>query len=79
MEYTSNFYDKSLLSNDTIKEKEDYYEETSFYNGKLIQWGDTANTVDTAKLKRNNIPYEIKDDKVYIPEDAVSDATYCCT
>ncbi|KFM95245.1 hypothetical protein D0U04_26425 [Bacillus clarus] len=49
------------------------------YNGKLIQWGNTANTVDTAKLKRNNIPYEIKNDKIYIPEDAVSDATYCCT
>lgn len=49
------------------------------YNGKLIQWGDTANTVNIAKLKRNNIPYEIKADKIYIPEDAVSDATYCCT
>jgi len=49
------------------------------YNGKLVQWGDTANTVDTAKLERNNIPYEIKDDKVYIPEDAISDATNCCT
>ncbi|PFN26076.1 hypothetical protein [Bacillus cereus] len=46
------------------------------YNSKLEQWG---STVDTAKLKRNNIPYEIKDGKVYIPEDAFSDATYCCT
>lgn len=46
------------------------------YNGDLQQWG---STVDTAKLKRNNIPYEIRDGKVYIPEDAFSDATYCCT
>ncbi|MGG2064927.1 MULTISPECIES: hypothetical protein [Bacillales] len=49
------------------------------YSGKLVQWGDTANSVDTTKLKRNNIPYEIKDGKLYIPKDAVSDATYCCT
>jgi len=49
------------------------------YNGNLEQWGSTVDTVDTAKLKRNNIPYEIKDGKVYIPEDAFSDATLCCT
>jgi len=30
MEYTSNFYNKSFLSNGTIKEEEGYYEETSF-------------------------------------------------
>lgn len=30
MEYTSNFYNKLLLPNDTIKEEEGYYEETSF-------------------------------------------------
>nr|WP_316250672.1 hypothetical protein [Bacillus toyonensis] len=49
------------------------------YNGDLQQWGSTVDTVDTAKLKRNNILYEIRDGKVYIPEDAFSDATYCCT
>lgn len=49
------------------------------YNGEYVRWGDTANSVDIDKLERNDIPYKIKDNKIYIPEDAVDKATYCCT
>ncbi|MEI4623956.1 hypothetical protein KFD70_25660 [Bacillus pfraonensis] len=49
------------------------------YNGEYVQWGDTAKSVDIDKLERNDIPYKIKDNKVYIPEDAFDKATYCCT
>ncbi|MFJ7938921.1 hypothetical protein ACIQYG_10460 [Peribacillus sp. NPDC096622] len=46
------------------------------YSGEYVQWGET---VDTKKLKENDIPYEIKDNKVFIPEDATKKATFCCT
>lgn len=49
------------------------------YNGKYVRWGDTVNSVNTDKLERNNIPYEVKDNKVYIPEDAFDKAIYCCS
>lgn len=49
------------------------------YNSEYVQWGDTTKSVDIDKLERNYILYEIKDNKVYIPEDAFDKATYCCT
>ncbi|MBT2647606.1 hypothetical protein J7E52_12845 [Bacillus sp. ISL-34] len=49
------------------------------YTGEYVQWGDTVETVDTKKLKENDIPYKIKDNKVFIPEDAAKKATFCCT
>ncbi|MEC0276248.1 MULTISPECIES: hypothetical protein [Peribacillus] len=49
------------------------------YTGEYEQWGDTVETVDTKKLKKNDIPYKIKDNKVFIPEDAERKAIFCCT
>lgn len=49
------------------------------YSGDFIRWGDSIETVNTEKLERNNIPYEIKDNKVYIPEDAFDKAIWCCS
>ncbi|PEB53013.1 hypothetical protein CON65_15060 [Bacillus pseudomycoides] len=49
------------------------------YSGKYIQWGDTVESVDTNKLERNDIPYKVKNNKVYIPEDAFDKAIWCCS
>ncbi|MBF7156476.1 hypothetical protein [Bacillus albus] len=49
------------------------------YSGKYVQWGDSIETVNTKTLKENNIPYKIKNNKVYIPEDAFDKATLCCS
>ncbi|HFJ9319497.1 hypothetical protein CN324_29740 [Bacillus anthracis] len=49
------------------------------YNGKYVQWGDTMESVNTDKLERNNIPYKVEGNKVYIPEDAFDDAIVCCS
>ncbi|MDA2637463.1 hypothetical protein PDQ79_23480 [Bacillus cereus] len=49
------------------------------YNGKYVRWGDSVETVNIKVLERNDIPYKIKNNKVYIPEDAISKATFCCT
>lgn len=49
------------------------------YSGKYIRWGDTVNSVNTDILEENNIPYKVKDNKVYIPEDAFNKAIYCCS
>jgi hypothetical protein len=48
-------------------------------NGEYIQWGDSEKTVDTKRLEDNNIPYKIKDGRVYVPEDAFDKAIYCCS
>lgn len=48
-------------------------------NGEFIQWGDSEKSVDTKRLEDNNIPYKMKDDRVYIPEDAFDKAIYCCS
>ncbi|WP_026560579.1 hypothetical protein [Bacillus sp. J37] len=49
------------------------------YNGEYVRWGDTVPVVDTDRLEKNNIPYKIKDNKVYIPEDAFDKAIFCCS
>lgn len=49
------------------------------YGGKYIQWGDSEETVDTNRLEVNNIPYKVKNGRVYIPEDAFDKAIYCCS
>ncbi|MDI6534979.1 hypothetical protein QRE62_03420 (plasmid) [Bacillus mycoides] len=49
------------------------------YSDKYIQWGDTVKSVDTNILERNNIPYKVKNNKVYIPEDAFNKAIMCCS
>ncbi len=49
------------------------------YSDNYVRWGDTIENVDLKKLERNNIPYKINNDKVFIPEDAVNKAVYCCT
>jgi hypothetical protein len=52
---------------------------TMEYKGEYIRWGDTVETVDTERLKENNIPFKIKDNKVYIPEDAFDKGIMCCS
>ncbi|WP_078433592.1 hypothetical protein [Metabacillus halosaccharovorans] len=49
------------------------------YNGEYVRWGDTVPVVNTDRLEKNNIPYKIKDNKVYIPEDAFDKAIFCCS
>ncbi|HDX9578726.1 TPA: hypothetical protein ROX88_002273 [Bacillus pseudomycoides] len=49
------------------------------YSGKFIQWGSGVDSVNTDILETNHIPYEIKDNKVYIPEDAFDKAIWCCS
>ncbi|XZF77504.1 hypothetical protein ACSBO6_08135 [Bacillus sp. AL-1R] len=49
------------------------------YKGKYVRWGDSIKSVNVKKLKENNIPYKVKNNKVYIPEDAASDAVLCCS
>jgi len=49
------------------------------YGGKYIQWGDSEKTVDTNRLEENNIPYKIKNGRVYVPEDAFDKAIFCCS
>ncbi|HDX9590419.1 TPA: hypothetical protein ROX98_003456 [Bacillus pseudomycoides] len=52
---------------------------TRGYSGEFVQWSDSVNSVNTDILERNNIPYKIKDNKVYIPEDAFDKAIWCCS
>ncbi|MFD0772255.1 hypothetical protein ACFQZ1_26500 [Bacillus sp. CGMCC 1.60114] len=56
-----------------------FYFSQKGYSGKYVQWSDTVETVHTDPLERNNIPYKIKDNKVYIPEDAFNKAIMCCS
>lgn len=49
------------------------------YKGKYVKWGDTVETVDTERFERNNIPYKVEGNKVYVPEDAFDDAIVCCS
>ncbi|PGX91579.1 hypothetical protein COE15_25175 [Bacillus cereus] len=49
------------------------------YSDKYIQWGDTVESVDTNILEKNDIPYKVKNNKVYIPEDAFNKAIMCCS
>lgn len=49
------------------------------YDGEYVRWGDTLDSDNLYKLERNNIPFKVEDNKVFIPEDALNKATYCCT
>ncbi|WP_246277253.1 hypothetical protein [Neobacillus endophyticus] len=49
------------------------------YNGKYVHWGDIRSGLSIEKLKRNNIPYKLKANQVFIPEDAFDYALYCCS
>ncbi|MFI8709402.1 hypothetical protein ACIGHG_20525 [Bacillus sp. NPDC077411] len=49
------------------------------YSGKYVRWGDTVDSVNTGTLEKNHIPYKIKENKVYIPEDAFNKAIMCCS
>lgn len=49
------------------------------YEGEYVRWGDTVDNVNINKLKRNNIPYKVDVNKVFIPKDALDKAAYCCT
>ncbi|WP_312476166.1 hypothetical protein [Neobacillus sp.] len=49
------------------------------YSGKYVLWGDIRTGLSVDKLKRNNIPYKVKEDIILIPEDAFDDAIYCCS
>ena len=50
------------------------------YTGEfMVQWGQEDVTEHTLRLEENNIPYEIRDGDLFIQEDAVNDATECCT
>lgn len=48
------------------------------YEGEYVQWGENGNT-DIERLENNHIPYKIEANKVFIPEDALSDAAACCS
>nr|WP_087974893.1 hypothetical protein [Oceanobacillus rekensis] len=49
------------------------------YSGEYIEWGEKTNSNAAELLEKNEIPYEIKDGIIYIPEDAFDDAIYCCS
>lgn len=48
------------------------------YTGKYVEWGEKTNSNATELLENNNIPYEIRDGIIYIPEDAFDKTIYCC-
>ncbi|MGC8231130.1 hypothetical protein ACP2W0_19310 [Pseudobacillus badius] len=49
------------------------------YSGSFsVEWG-LANEENQERLKENDIPYKIESGKIYIPEDAIDDATKCCS
>ncbi|QFK72371.1 hypothetical protein F7984_14535 [Pradoshia sp. D12] len=48
------------------------------YKGEYIKWGEKTNSNATELLKKNGIPYKIKDGIIYIPEDAFDKSIYCC-
>ncbi|GAB3068561.1 hypothetical protein [Virgibacillus ainsalahensis] len=49
------------------------------YSGEYIEWGEQTNSNATELLEENNIPYEIRNGIIYIPEDAFDKAIYCCS
>lgn len=49
------------------------------YDGEYIRWGEVTTQTALEALERNNIPYEIKNNIIYIPEDAFDKAIYCCS
>jgi flagellar biosynthesis/type III secretory pathway M-ring protein FliF/YscJ len=49
------------------------------YSGKFVPWGDIRTGLSIDKLKKNNIPYNVEENTILIPEDAFDDAIYCCS
>ncbi|MFD1335722.1 hypothetical protein ACFQ4N_09195 [Oceanobacillus iheyensis] len=49
------------------------------YIGEYIQWGVDLSLEQKDLLKDNDIPIKVDGSFVYIPRDAVDDATYCCS
>ncbi|AST98407.1 hypothetical protein [Shouchella clausii] len=50
------------------------------YTGEFnVNWGSEDIPEHSQRLEDNNIPYETRDGKIFIQEDAVKDATECCT
>lgn len=49
------------------------------YTGEYVEWGEETDSNTTELLKKNNIPYEIRNGIIYIPEDAFDKAIYCCS
>lgn len=49
------------------------------YDGEYVRWGEMTTQVGLEALERNDIPYKIKDNIIYIPEDAFDKAIYCCS
>jgi len=48
------------------------------YTGEYIRWGEKTNSNATELLKKNGIPYKVKDGFIYIPEDAFDKSIMCC-
>jgi len=48
------------------------------YSGEYIEWGERGSSNATDLLEENNIPYEIRNGVIYIPENAFDKAIYCC-
>jgi len=48
------------------------------YTEEYIEWGEKTNGNVAELLENNDIPYEIRDGIIYIPEDAFDKAIYCC-
>ncbi|RAS90839.1 hypothetical protein A3863_07595 (plasmid) [Priestia endophytica] len=58
------------------------YFTTRGYSDEYVQWIGNNNPIypeHLALLERNDIPYKIKGNKLYIPEDAVDKAIMCCS
>ncbi|MBD1221906.1 hypothetical protein GLV94_19470 [Virgibacillus halodenitrificans] len=49
------------------------------YTGEYIEWGEKTDGNATELLADNNIPFEIKNGIIYIPEDAFDKAINCCS
>ncbi|EJR42236.1 hypothetical protein B4153_6000 [Bacillus cereus] len=56
-----------------------YYFYQKNKNEEFVRWGDSIHTVNTEKLKENDIEYKIENDKVYIPKSSLRKATFCCS
>jgi len=48
------------------------------YTGEYTEWGEKTNSNATELLENHDIPYEIRNEIIYIPEDAFNKAIYCC-
>ncbi|MDM8100680.1 MULTISPECIES: hypothetical protein [Oceanobacillus] len=49
------------------------------YTGEYTEWGEKTNSNATELLENHDIPYEIRNEIIYTPEDAFDAAIYCCS